>query len=38
MLAQGDFEDEGHSPELGMDVEDEVEVCLHTLVGIFEER
>ena len=31
MLAQGDFEEEGHSLELGMDVEDGVEVCLHAL-------
>jgi hypothetical protein len=31
MLAQGDFEDEGHSLELGMDVEDGVDICLHAL-------
>jgi hypothetical protein len=31
MLAQGNFEEEGHSLELGMDVEDGVEVCLHAL-------
>lgn len=31
MLAQGDFEDEGHTLELGMDVEDGVEVCLRAL-------
>ena len=31
ILAQGDFEGEGHTLELGMDVEDGVEVCLHAL-------
>ena len=34
MLAQGDFKEEGHSLELGMDIEDGVEVCLHAFGAI----